>query len=156
MPRRGSATVREVVPDPIYQSPLVAKLINKVMWDGKKSVAQRLVYEAFDKVAARTGRDPLEVFEEAVKNATPMLEVRPRRVGGSTYQVPMEVRPSRRNALALRWLVQYARNRGERGMAEQLAAELVDASQGTGGAVRRKEDTHRMAEANKAFAHYRW
>jgi small subunit ribosomal protein S7 len=135
---------------------MVAKLINKVMWDGKKSLAQSLVYEAFDKIRERSGRDPLEVFEEAVKNASPMLEVRPRRVGGSTYQVPMEVRPSRRTSLALRWLVQYARNRGERGMAEQLAAELLDASQGTGGAVKRREDTHRMAEANKAFAHYRW
>jgi small subunit ribosomal protein S7 len=156
MPRRGSATVREIAPDPVYQSPMVAKLINKVMWDGKKSLAQSLVYEAFDKIRERTGRDPVEVFEEAVKNASPMLEVRPRRVGGSTYQVPMEVRPSRRTSLALRWLVQYARNRGERGMAEQLAAELLDASQGTGGAVKRREDTHRMAEANKAFAHYRW
>jgi small subunit ribosomal protein S7 len=156
MPRRGSATVREIAPDPVYQSPMVAKLINKVMWDGKKSLAQSLVYEAFDKIRERSGRDPLEVFEEAVKNASPMLEVRPRRVGGSTYQVPMEVRPSRRTSLALRWLVQYARNRGERGMAEQLAAELLDASQGTGGAVKRREDTHRMAEANKAFAHYRW
>ena len=156
MPRRGTATIREVTPDPVYQSPMVAKLINKVMWDGKKSLAQSLVYEAFTKIGERTGKDPLEVFEEAVKNATPVLEVRPRRVGGSTYQVPMEVRPSRRNALALRWLVQYARNRGERGMAEQLAGELVDASQGGGGAVKRKEDTHRMAEANKAFAHYRW
>ncbi|MCL5967604.1 MAG: 30S ribosomal protein S7 [Firmicutes bacterium] len=156
MPRRGTATIREVTPDPVYQSPMVAKLINKVMWDGKKSLAQSLVYEAFTKIGERTGKDPLEVFEEAVKNATPVLEVRPRRVGGSTYQVPMEVRPSRRSSLALRWLVQYARNRGERGMAEQLAAELLDASQGSGGAVKRKEDTHRMAEANKAFAHYRW
>jgi small subunit ribosomal protein S7 len=156
MPRRGNVAPREIPPDPVYRSPLVQMLINKVMRDGKKSLAQKLVYEAFDKVAEKSGKDPLEVFEEAVKNATPLLEVRPRRVGGATYQVPMEVRPARRISLALRWLVQYARARGELGMVNQLAAEILDASQGAGGAVKRREDTHRMAEANKAFAHYRW
>jgi small subunit ribosomal protein S7 len=156
MPRRGSSTAREIPPDPTYRSPLVQMLINKVMQDGKKSLAQSLVYQAFDKVAEKSGKDPLEVYEEAVKNATPLLEVRPRRVGGATYQVPIEVRPSRRISLALRWMVQYARARGELGMANQLAGEILDASQGAGAAVKRKEDTHRMAEANKAFAHYRW
>jgi small subunit ribosomal protein S7 len=156
MPRRGNVPSREIPPDPVYRSPMVQMLINKVMRDGKKSLAQKLVYQAFDKIAEKTGKDPLEVFEEAVKNATPLLEVRPRRVGGATYQVPMEVRPARRVSLALRWLVQYARARGELGMDNQLAAEILDASQGSGGAVKRKEDTHRMAEANKAFAHYRW
>ncbi|MCL8206506.1 MAG: 30S ribosomal protein S7 [Actinomycetia bacterium] len=156
MPRRGNVVQREIPPDPVYNSPMVAKLINKVMMSGKKSLAQRIVYRAFEKVAERTGKDPLEVFEEAVKNATPVLEVRPRRVGGATYQVPMEVRPARRTSLALRWLVQYARNRNEKGMIDQLAAEIIDASQGTGGAVKKRDETHRMAEANKAFAHYRW
>lgn len=156
MPRRGNVVQREIPPDPVYNSPMVAKLINKVMMSGKKSLAQRIVYRAFDKVAERTGKDPLEVFEEAVKNATPVLEVRPRRVGGATYQVPMEVRPARRTSLALRWLVQYARNRNEKGMIDQLAGEIIDASQGTGGAVKKRDETHRMAEANKAFAHYRW
>jgi small subunit ribosomal protein S7 len=131
-------------------------LINKVMQDGKKNLSQRLVYAALGKVGERTGREPLEVFEEAVKNATPLLEVRPRRVGGATYQVPMEVRPTRRTSLALRWMVQYARARGELGMVNQLAGEILDAAQGGGGAVKRREDTHRMAEANRAFAHYRW
>jgi small subunit ribosomal protein S7 len=156
MPRRGSVPAREIPPDPVYQSPLVHMLINKVMRDGKKSLAQKIVYGAFQQVAEKSGRNPLEVFEEAVKNASPLLEVRPRRVGGATYQVPMEVRPSRRISLALRWIVQYARLRSEHKMVNQLAAEILDAAQGTGGAVKRKEDTHRMAEANKAFAHYRW
>ncbi|MCY0879395.1 MAG: 30S ribosomal protein S7 [Firmicutes bacterium] len=156
MPRRGTVVPREIEPDAVYHSPLVAKLINKVMMSGKKSLAQRIVYRAFDIVAEKTGKDALEVFEAAVKNATPLLEVRPRRVGGATYQVPMEVRPQRRSSLAIRWLVQYARQRGERSMEERLAAELIDASQNTGGAVRRRDETHRMAEANKAFAHYRW
>lgn len=156
MPRRGSVPAREIPPDPVYQSPLVQMLINKVMRDGKKSLAQKIVYGAFQQVAEKSGRDPLEVFEEAVKNASPLLEVRPRRVGGATYQVPMEVRPSRRISLALRWIVQYARLRSEHKMVNQLAAEILDAAQGAGGAVKRKEDTHRMAEANKAFAHYRW
>ncbi|MCY0900035.1 MAG: 30S ribosomal protein S7 [Firmicutes bacterium] len=156
MPRRGTVTPREIEPDSVYHSPLVAKLINKVMVSGKKSLAERIVYRAFDIVAEKTGKDALEVFEAAVKNATPLLEVRPRRVGGATYQVPMEVRPQRRSSLAIRWLVQYARERGERSMEERLAAELIDASQNTGGAVKRRDETHRMAEANKAFAHYRW
>lgn len=156
MPRRGQATAREIPPDPIYRSPLVQSLINKVMVSGKKSLSQSIVYHAFDMIAEKTGKDPLEVFEQAVKNATPVLEVRPRRVGGATYQVPMEVRPSRRQSLALRWIVNYARNRGERTMVEKLAGELIDAAQNAGGAVRRRDETHRMAEANKAFAHYRW
>ncbi|AEJ38521.1 ribosomal protein S7 [Sulfobacillus acidophilus TPY] len=140
----------------MYHSPLVAKFINKVMMSGKKSLAERIVYEAFDIVAEKTGKDALEVFETAVKNATPLLEVRPRRVGGATYQVPMEVRADRRTSLALRWLVQYARMRHERSMQERLANELIDASQNAGGAVKKRDETHRMAEANKAFAHYRW
>jgi small subunit ribosomal protein S7 len=156
MSRRGTTVQRETRPDPVYRNPLVQMLINKVMESGKKSLAQRIVYEALDKVAERTGRDGVEVFEEAVKNATPLLEVRPRRVGGATYQVPMEVRPNRRISLALRWLVHYARARGELGMVNQLAGEIVDAAAGGGGAVKRREDTHRMAEANRAFAHYRW
>lgn len=156
MPRRGNVVVRPIVPDTKYQSPLVQMLIHKVMQSGKKSLAEKLVYRAFDLIAEKTSKDPLEVFEEAVKNATPLLEVRPRRVGGSTYQVPMEVRPTRRTSLALRWIVHYARIRGEHGMENQLAAELIDASQSGGGAVRRKDETHRMAESNRAFAHYRW
>jgi small subunit ribosomal protein S7 len=134
----------------------VQSLINKIMVSGKKSLAQAIVYRAFDLIAEKSGRDPLEVFETAVKNATPLLEVRPRRVGGATYQVPMEVRPSRRQSLALRWLVNFSRQRGERTMEEKLAGELTDAAQNAGGAVRRRDETHRMAEANKAFAHYRW
>ena len=147
---------RETVPDPVHHSPLVAKFINKVMLSGKKNVAERIVYGAFDIIAEKTGKDALEVFETAVKNATPLLEVRPRRVGGATYQVPMEVRTSRRTSLAIRWLVQYARQRGERTMEERVAAELMDAAQNAGGAVKKRDETHRMAEANKAFAHYRW
>ncbi|NMP22024.1 30S ribosomal protein S7 [Sulfobacillus harzensis] len=156
MPRRGTVVPRETVPDPVYHSPLVAKFINKVMLSGKKSLAERIVYGAFDIVSEKTGKDALEVFETAVKNATPLLEVRPRRVGGATYQVPMEVRPNRRTSLAIRWLVNYSRQRGERTMEERLAAELMDASQNAGGAVKKRDETHRMAEANKAFAHYRW
>lgn len=156
MPRRGPITPRDIAPDPIYGSPLVAAVINKVMMSGKKSLSQRIVYGAFDIVAEKTGKDALEVFETAVKNVTPLLEVRPRRVGGATYQVPMEVRPSRRTSLAVRWLVHYARARNERTMQERLALEIIDAAQSTGGAVRKREETHRMAEANKAFAHYRW
>ena len=156
MPRRGNVVTRPILPDARYQSPLVQMFIHKVMMSGKKSLAEKLVYQAFDKMAEKTGKDALSVFEDAVKNATPLLEVRPRRVGGSTYQVPMEVRASRRTSLALRWLVTYARRRGEHGMENQLAAELIDASQGAGGAVRKKDETHRMAESNRAFAHYRW
>lgn len=156
MPRKGPVPKREVLPDPIYGSKLVTKLINKVMRDGKKALAQRICYGAFDLIREKTGRDPMEVFEQALNNVMPVLEVRPRRVGGATYQVPVEVNPDRRQTLGLRWLVQYARERGERTMVERLAAEIIDAANNTGGAVKKKEDIHRMAEANKAFAHYRW
>jgi len=145
-----------IPPDIKYNSVLVAKLINKVMKDGKKSLATRIVYNAFDIIEEKMHRNPLEVFEQAVKNATPLLEVKPRRVGGATYQVPVEVPPDRGISLALRWLVTSARNRPGRTMAEKLAAELMDAAQGTGATIKKKDDTHRMAEANKAFAHYRW
>jgi small subunit ribosomal protein S7 len=144
------------MPDPIYGSKLVTRLINKVMVDGKRSIAQRIVYEAFDHIRERTGKDPLEVFEQALRNVMPVLEVKARRVGGANYQVPVEVRPERRISLGLRWLVTYARLRGEKGMEIRLANEILDAANNTGGAVKKKEDTHRMAEANKAFAHYRW
>ena len=156
MPRRGHLVRRQVLPDPVYGSELAARFINKVMKDGKKGLAQRIFYGAMDRIAAKTGKDPLEVFEAAIKNAMPVLEVRPRRVGGATYQVPMEVRPERRVSLALRWLVEFARTRSERTMEERLAAELLDAANNTGATVRRKEEVHRMAEANRAFAHYRW
>ena len=156
MPRRAYVQRREILPDAVYNSTLVAKLINKVMRDGKKSLAERIVYQAFDMVKAKTGRDPVEVLEQALKNTMPVLEVRPRRVGGATYQVPIEVRPERRISLGLRWLVQFARERDEHTMQERLANELIDAANNTGGAVRKKEETHRMAEANRAFAHYRW
>lgn len=156
MPRRGRAPLRKVDPDPIFGSVLAAKFINKIMWDGKKSLAQSIFYEAMDLIREKTGKDPLEILDKAVKNVTPMLEVRPRRVGGATYQVPMEVRPERRNSLAIRWIVEYARERSERGMVQKLAAEIIDAANNTGGSVKKKEDTHKMAEANKAFAHYRW
>lgn len=156
MPRKGPVPKREVLPDPIYGSKLVTKLINKVMRDGKKPLAQRICYGAFELIRQKTGRDPMEVFEQALNNVMPVLEVRPRRVGGATYQVPVEVNPERRQALGLRWLVDYARERNERTMVERLAAEIIDAANNTGGAVKKKEDTHRTAEANKAFAHYRW
>jgi len=156
MPRRGHIVKREVTEDPIYKDKLVTSLINKVMYDGKKSKAQKICYDAFEIVREKTGRDPLEVFQEALNNIMPLVEVRPRRVGGATYQVPMEVRQDRRIALGLRWLVLYSRNRGERTMKERLAAEILDAVNGAGGAVRRKEEVHKMAEANKAFAHYKW
>lgn len=156
MPRKGHVPKREVLPDPIYGSKVVTKLINQVMKDGKKGLAQRICYGAFDLIREKTGRDPMEVFEEAMNNVMPVLEVRARRVGGATYQVPVEVRPERRQTLGLRWLVNHARTRGERTMIERLAAEIMDAANNTGGAVRKKEDTHRMAEANRAFAHYRW
>jgi small subunit ribosomal protein S7 len=144
------------MPDPIYNSKLVARLINHIMKDGKKSVAQRILYEAFELIRQRTGKDPMEVLEQALKNVMPVLEVRARRVGGANYQVPVEVKPERRQTLGLRWLVQYARLRGEKTMQERLAAEIIDAANNTGAAVKKKEDTHKMAEANKAFAHYRW
>ena len=156
MPRRGLVAPREITPDTVYQSPLVAQVINKVMQHGKKSLSERIVYNALNIVAEKTGKDAMEVFEAALKNATPLLEVRPRRVGGATYQVPMEVRATRRISLAVRWIVNYARARGERTMEQRLAAELIDASQGAGGAVKKRDETHRMAESNKAFAHYRW
>ncbi|NMB11166.1 MAG: 30S ribosomal protein S7 [Firmicutes bacterium] len=156
MPRKGSVPKRDILVDPQYESELVARLINAIMLDGKKSTAESIVYSALGEVQEKTGKDPMEVVEEALKNIMPVLEVKPRRVGGATYQVPVEVRPDRRRSLALRWLVQFSRTRGERSMASRLAAELMDAANNTGGAVRRKEETHRMAEANKAFAHYRW
>lgn len=156
MPRRAGAPRREVLPDPIFGNVVVTKLVNQVMHDGKKGTAQRVCYEAFDIVRNKTGRDAMEVFEQAVGNIMPVLEVKARRVGGSTYQVPMEVRPVRRQTLGIRWLVSFARNRNERNMSQKLAAEIIDAAAGGGNAVKRKEDTHRMAEANRAFAHYRW
>ena len=156
MPRRGKISKRDVLPDPLYGSKLVTKLINNVMLDGKKGVAQTIVYDAFATVAAKTEQDALKVFEEALENIMPVLEVKARRVGGSTYQVPMEVRAERRQTLGLRWLIAFARKRGERTMAERLAAEILDAKNNAGGAFKKKEETHRMAEANKAFAHYRY
>ena len=156
MPRKGPVLRRDVLPDPIYNSKLVTRLINRIMVDGKKGVAQRILYEAFEIIRERTGKDPLEVFEQALKNVMPVLEVRARRVGGANYQVPVEVRPERRKSLALRWIVNYARLRSEKTMQERLAAEIMDAANNNGASVKKKEDTHRMAEANKAFAHYRW
>jgi small subunit ribosomal protein S7 len=156
LPRRGPVPKRDVPPDPVYNSKIFTKLVNKVMWDGKKSLAEKICYGAFDIIKEKTKRDPMEVFEEALKNVMPVLEVRPRRVGGATYQVPVEVPPERRLALGIRWLVEFARERSGKSMKEKLAAEIIDAANNTGGAVKKKEDTHRMAEANKAFAHYRW
>ena len=156
MPRRGYIAKREVLPDPIYNSKVVTKLINNIMLDGKKTVAQKIVYDAFDIVKEKEGKDALEVFEEALNNIMPVLEVKARRIGGATYQVPMEIRPERRQTLGLRWIVNYARNRHEKTMAEKLANEIIDAVNSTGGAFKRKEEMHRMAEANKAFAHYKW
>ena len=156
MPRRGRISKRDVLPDPIYKSKLVTKLVNNVMQDGKKGVAQTIVYDAFEIVEAKSGKNALEVFVEALENVMPVLEVKARRVGGSTYQVPLEVRADRRQTLGLRWMVGYARKRGERTMAERLAAEILDAINNAGGAFKKKEETHRMAEANKAFAHYRY
>jgi len=156
MPRKGPVPKRDVLPDPLYNSKLVTRLINKIMIDGKKGTAQRILYSAFDIVRERTGKDPLEVFEEALNNVMPVLEVRARRVGGSNYQVPVEVRPDRRITLGLRYLVNYARLRGEKTMEERLANEILDAANNTGAAVKKREDMHKMAEANKAFAHYRW
>ena len=156
MPRRGNIAKRDVLPDPLYNSKMVTRLVNSVMYDGKKGVAQKIVYSAFDIIKDKTGNDPLESFEKAMDNIMPELEVKARRVGGSTYQVPMEVRPERRQTLGLRWLTTYSRNRNERTMAERLAGEIMDACNGTGNAVKKREDTHKMAEANKAFAHYRY
>ena len=156
MPRKGYVAKREILPDPVYQSKIVTKLINNVMQDGKKSLAQRIVYDAFEIVAEKTGKNALEAFNEAMENIMPVLEVKARRVGGATYQVPMEIRSERRQALGLRWLVRYSRERNEKTMKEKLASEIIDAINSMGGAFKKKEDTHRMAEANKAFAHYRW
>jgi len=156
VPRRGYIAKREVLPDPIYNSKIVTKLINNVMLDGKKTVAQKIVYDAFNIVKEKQGKDALEAFEEALNNIMPVLEVKARRVGGATYQVPMEIRAERRQTLGLRWIVNYARNRNEKTMAEKLANEIIDAINSTGGAFKKKEEMHRMAEANKAFAHFKW
>ncbi|AKT53394.1 MULTISPECIES: 30S ribosomal protein S7 [Selenomonas] len=156
MPRKGPVPKRDVLPDPVYHSKTVTKFINKVMLSGKKSVAQRVVYDAFETIREKTGQDPLEVFETALRNVMPVLEVKARRVGGANYQVPVEVRADRRMTLGIRWLVGYARLRGEKTMDARLSAELMDAANNTGAAIKKKEDTHKMAEANKAFAHYRW
>ena len=156
MPRRGNVPKREILPDPMYNSVLVTKLVNSIMLDGKKGVAQKVVYGAFDIIKDKTEKDSLEVFTQAMENIMPSLEVKARRVGGATYQVPMEVRPARRQTLGLRWLTNYSRARGERTMAERLAGEIMDAANNTGAAVKKREDTHKMAESNKAFAHFRW
>ena len=156
MSRRGQISKRDVLPDPLYNSKLVTKLVNNVMLDGKKGVAQKIVYDAFAIVEAKAGQNPLEVFEEALENVMPVLEVKARRVGGSNYQVPMEVRPERRQTLGLRWMVSYARSRSEHTMSERLAGEILDAKNSAGGAFKKKEETHRMADANKAFAHFRY
>lgn len=156
MPRKGHIPKRDVLPDPIYNDKVVTKLVNNIMQKGKKGTAQKICYDAFDIIKEKTGKDPLEVFETALNNIMPVLEVKARRVGGATYQVPMEVRPERRQALGLRWLTSYSRARGERTMKERLAGEIMDATNNLGGAYKKKEDTHKMAEANKAFAHYRW
>ena len=156
VPRRGNVPKREILPDPIYNSVLVTKLVNSIMLDGKKGVAQKVVYGAFDIVREKTGRDPLEVFTQAMDNVMPVLEIKARRVGGATYQVPMEVRPERRQTLGLRWLTQYSRSRSEKTMRERLAGEILDAINNLGNSVKKRDDTHKMAEANKAFAHFRW
>ena len=156
MPRKGYVPKRDVLPDPIYGNKVVTKLINKIMWDGKKGVAQSVCYGAFEIMKEKTGKDPLEVFETAMNNVMPVLEVKARRIGGATYQVPIEVRPDRRQTLAIRWIVDASRKRGGRYMREKLAAELMDAANNAGAAVKKREDMHKMAEANRAFAHYRW
>ena len=156
MPRKGNVPKREVLPDPVYGSVVVAKLINSIMLDGKKGTAQSIVYSAFDMIKEQTGEEPLEVFEKAMNNIMPVLEVKAKRIGGANYQVPVEVRPERRQTLGLRWLTKYTRARGERTMAERLAKELMDAANNTGASVKKKEDTNKMADANRAFAHFRW
>lgn len=156
MPRKGPVPKREVLPDPIYGDIVVTKLVNNIMLDGKKGIAQKIVYDAFDKVNEKTGKDPLEAFQKALANITPVLEVKARRVGGATYQVPMEIRTERKQALGLRWLVNLSRKRSEKTMKDRLAGEIMDALNNSGAAVKKKDDTHAMAEANKAFAHYRW
>ncbi|MDL2233973.1 30S ribosomal protein S7 [Ruminococcaceae bacterium OttesenSCG-928-L11] len=156
MPRRGKIAKRDVLPDPLYNSKMVTRLINSIMYDGKKGVAQKIVYGAFDIVQEKTGKEPLEAFEQALENIMPVLEVKARRVGGATYQVPIEVRPNRRTTLGLRWLTNYSRQRNEKTMKERLAGEIMDALNSAGGACKKRDDTHKMAEANRAFAHYRW
>ena len=156
MPRRGNIAKRDVLPDPVYNSKLVTRLINSIMLDGKKGVAQQILYGAFERVAKTTGRDPLEVYEKALSNITPIVELKVRRIGGQNYQVPVEVSKERKITLGLRWLVSYSRNRGEKTMEQKLAAEIIDAANGVGASVKKRDDTHRMAEANKAFAHFRW
>ncbi len=156
MPRKGPVAKRDVLPDPLYNSKLVTRLINKLMIDGKRGTAQQILYNSFELIKERSGKEPMEVFEQALKNIMPVLEVRARRVGGANYQVPVEVRPERRTTLGLRWLVNYTRLRGEKTMEERLANEILDAANNTGASVKKREDTHKMAEANKAFAHYRW
>jgi len=156
MPRRGAAPKREVLPDPVHGSKVLTKLVNQIMLDGKKSIAEGICYGAFDIIKEKTGKDPMEVFEQAMKNIMPVLEVKARRVGGANYQVPVEVRAERRQTLAIRWLTKHSRARAGRTMEEKLAAEIMDAANGIGATVKKKEDTHKMAEANKAFAHYRW
>ena len=156
MPRRGRISKRDVLPDPLYNSKLVTRLINNIMYDGKKGVAQKIVYDAFATIESKSGKNPLEAFQTALDNIMPTLEVKARRVGGSTYQVPMEVRPERRQTLGLRWLTNYARSRNEKTMSGRLAGEIMDAVNSTGSAVKKREDTHKMAEANKAFSHFRW
>ena len=156
MPRKGHVAVREILPDPLYNSIVVTKLVNNIMLDGKKGVAQKIVYGAFDIIKEKTSQDPMEVFKKALENVMPVLEVKARRVGGANYQVPIEVRPERRQTLGLRWIVQFARSRNDNTMKERLAGELLDAANSMGGAYKRKEDIHKMADANRAFAHYRW
>lgn len=156
MPRKGHVAKREVLPDPLYKSQLVTKLINSIMLDGKKGVSQKIVYGAFQIVSEKTGKEPLEAFEEALNNIMPVLEVKARRVGGATYQVPIEIKPERRRTLGLRWLTIYSRKRGEKTMVDRLSGEIVDAINNTGGSVKKKEETHKMAEANRAFSHYKW
>lgn len=156
MPRKGSVPKRDILPDPVYNSKLMSKFINKLMYDGQKGTAQRIMYEALEIIREKTGKDPKEVFETAMRNVSPVLEVKARRVGGATYQVPIEVNTHRKNILAIRWLISFSRNRGEKTMAQRLAGEIMDAANNAGAAIKKKEDTHKMAEANRAFAHYRW
>jgi small subunit ribosomal protein S7 len=156
MPRKGKVPKRDILPDPKYHSKLISKFVHGIMWEGKKSIAETILYDALDIVGKKLSEEPLKIFERAVENVKPVLEVRSRRVGGSTYQVPVEIRPERRQALAIRWIIQYARSRSEKSMREKLAAEFLDAASNRGSSVKKREDTHKMAEANKAFAHYRW
>ncbi len=156
MPRKGPVSKRDILPDPVYNSKLLTRFINKLMYDGQRGSAQEIIYDAFEIMREKSGKDPHELFETAIRNVAPVLEVKPRRVGGATYQVPVEVNAHRKSILAVRWIIGFARNRGEKTMAQRLAAELLDAANNTGGSIKKKEDTHKMAEANKAFAHYRW